>query len=256
MVIGADGKFSKLRELLGITTHAVNYQQTALVCTIHHSKPHQGLAQERFLARGPFAALPMQPPPTPPPQAGGARGGRSSLVWVEPAELAGHYLALDKDELAQEITERVGDYLGDIQVQGELFSYPLSLSLAESFSEGRVALIGDAAHAIHPIAGQGINLGFRDVAVLAELVERQHQAGGDIAAKQVMAEYARWRRLDTLAMASATDGLNRLFSNTILPIKIARGLGLFAVSHMPPLKRIFMRHAMGTMGDLPVLMKA
>ena len=242
MVIGADGKFSKTRELAGIQVHTVKYKQTALVCTIEHAESHNGLAQERFLARGPFAVLPMQ-------------SNCSSLVWVEPEHLAGHYVELDKSELVQEIQERVGGYLGVINVKGDVFSYPLSLTLSEAFSAGRVALIGDAAHAIHPIAGQGINLGFRDVAVLAELIEKQHGLGLDIAGAEVMEAYGKWRRMDTFAMASATDGLNRLFSNSLLPVKLARGLGLFAVSKMPALKRVFMRNAMGTTGDLPTLMR-
>lgn len=255
LVVGADGKFSKTRELAGIAVHQARYQQTALVCTIGHEIGHQGLAQERFLPRGPFAVLPMQRPSASPAHVGGEGGGCSSLVWVEPEALAGHYLALDKHELAQEISERVGGYLGTIEVVGDVFSYPLGLSLAESFNAGHVALIGDAAHAIHPIAGQGINLGFRDVAVLAELIERQYLAELDIGAESVMADYARWRRLDTLAMAGVTDGLNRLFSNHILPVRLARGGGLFAVSKLPSLKKLFMRHAMGISGDLPALMR-
>lgn len=241
LLIGADSKFSKTRELAGIAVHETKYKQTAIVCTIKHEKPHHGLAQERFLPRGPFAVLPMQ-------------ANRSSLVWVEPAKFAGDYARLNPQDLVAEITQRVGDYLGNLEVEGDVFTYPLSLSLSESFTAGRTALIGDAAHAIHPIAGQGINLGFRDVAVLAELIEAQQVAGLDIAAPSVMAAYAKWRRSDTIAMAMATDGLNRLFSNKILPLSLARGLGLFAVSKLPSLKRQFMRHAMGVSGDLPVLM--
>lgn len=250
MVIGADGKFSRLRELAGIAVHQVNYPQTAIVCTISHTQPHNGLAQERFLPRGPFAVLPMQPVAESLAD-DHSKCQQSSLVWVEPTQLAKHYLSLDKVSLASEIASRTGDYLGDISVSGEVFSYPLALSLAESFSAGRVCLVGDAAHAIHPIAGQGINLGFRDVAVLAELIE-QH---GLDAPLRIAADYARWRRLDTLAMAGVTDTLNRLFSNNLAPVRLARGLGLYAVSKLPRLKKIFMRHAMGVSGDLPALMK-
>ena len=212
LAIGADGKFSKLRELAGIAVHKTDYKQTGIVCTIAHEQPHQGLAQERFLARGPFAVLPMQ-------------DNRSSLVWVEPEHLAKHYLELSEEDINQEIQERVGDYLGKISITGERFSYPLNLTLAEQFTASRMVLIGDAAHAIHPIAGQGINLGFRDVAVLAELIETQHKLGQDIAGAAVMDDYSKWRRLDTLAMAGVTDSLNRLFSTSLLPAKLARGLG-------------------------------
>ena len=242
LVVGSDSKFSKMRELAGIAVHEVDYKQTALVCTIEHEKPHQGLAQERFLARGPFAVLPMQE-------------NKSSLVWVEPADLAEHYIELSEADENQEIQERVGDYLGEVQILGRMFSYPLKLTLAENFAAERLALVGDAAHAIHPIAGQGINLGFRDVAVLAELIAGQQELGLDIGSDVMLEKYARWRRLDTTSMSTVTDSLNRLFSNSIMPVKLARGLGLFVVSNMPPLKRIFMKHAMGVIGDLPALMK-
>lgn len=242
LLIGAEGKHSKLRELAGLTTHKTDYAQTAIVCTIAHEKPHHGLAQERFLPRGPFAVLPMTEQ-------------RSSLVWVEPEAIAPHYLKLPKEELEQEITERIGDYLGQITLVGKVFSYPLGLSVANRFVAERLVLIGDAAHAIHPIAGQGINLGFRDVAVLHDILAHYKRAGDDIGSDAFGKEYARWRRLDTVTMAGVTDGLNRLFTNRSKLLKLARGLGFWGVSKTPPLKRFFMRHAMGTVGDLPVLMR-
>lgn len=242
LLIGADGKQSKIRKLAGIESVEWNYEQTAIVCTIAHEKPHEGLAQERFLPAGPFAVLPMT-------------GNRSSLVWVEPNDRVKIYLELSDDELAQEITERTGNYLGKIAIEGKRFGYPLSLMHAKAYVGHRLALIGDAAHAIHPIAGQGVNLGFRDVAVLAELLGEQHRKGLDIGNPEVLEHYQQWRRFDNTAMLAVTDGLNRLFSNNIAPVRLARDFGLWAVGKMPPLKRFFMRHAMGLEGDVPKLMK-
>lgn len=252
LLIGAEGKFSKLRELAGIQAHQTEYKQTAIVCTIAHTLPHDGVAQERFLARGPFAVLPMIPLRQ---ASGGQATHRSSLVWVEPSHLAPHYLTLPKEEMEQEITERVGMHLGEIRLAGKVFSYPLGLSVASRFTAERLVLIGDAAHAIHPIAGQGINLGFRDVAVLHDILARYRKSGFDIGGETVRKEYERWRRLDTLSMVAVTDGLTRLFSNRSGVLKLARGLGLYGVSNMMPLKKFFMRHAMGTVGDLPTLMR-
>lgn len=240
LLIGADGKHSVIRRLSGIGVTHWDYKQTAIVCTIAHEKSHNGLAQERFLPTGPFAVLPMQ-------------HNRSSLVWVEPDDRVDIYLQLPDEEFVQEIKERVGDYLGDIRVEGKRFSYPLSLMHAKTYVGKRLALIGDAAHGIHPIAGQGVNLGFRDIAVLAELIVEPFKLGMDIGAEDVLAHYQRWRRLDNVTMLAATDGMNRLFSNRVIPIQLARGFGLWAVGKMPPLKRFFMKHAMGLTGDQPIL---
>ncbi len=242
LLVGADGKQSKIRDLAGIKTMEWKYGQVAIVCTIRHELPHQGLAQERFLPAGPFAVLPMQ-------------DNRSSLVWVEPEDRVKLYLELPEQEFVQEIRERVGDYLGTIATDGARFSYPLSLMHARSYIGKRLALIGDAAHAIHPIAGQGVNLGFRDVAVLTELVRDKLRLGLDIGSDDVLSHYQRWRRFDNTAMLAVTDGLNRLFSNNILPVRLARDLGLWTVSKLPPLKRFFMRDAMGLTGDLPEIMR-
>ena len=238
LVLAADGKFSTLRELAGIGIVSHDYKQTAIVCTIAHEQPHDGLAQERFLSAGPFAVLPMT-------------GQRSSLVWVEPNDRVKLYLRLSKQECEQEITERVGEYLGNISIEGERFAYPLSFSHAKEYVGARLALIGDAAHSIHPIAGQGVNLGFRDVAVLEELIRKQAASGLDIGAPELLSHYQRWRRFDNVSMLAVTDGLNHLFCSSLFPIKAARGLGLWGVNRLPGLKKFLMKHAMGLVGDLP-----
>lgn len=242
LLVVADGKFSATRAKLGIKALTVPYGQTAIVCTIAHSLPHNGLALERFLPIGPFAALPM-------------RDNRSSLVWTESTERAPQMLTLDDADFCAEIQRRVGGYLGDISLAGPRFSYPLTLVHAESYTAHRAALIGDAAHGIHPIAGQGVNLGFRDVAVLAEVVTEAQRLGLDIGFDTTLAAYSQWRALDAMSMVAVTDALTRLFSNDVFPLNIARRTGLAAVGKLPPLKRFFMRHAMGLEGDLPRLMR-
>jgi 2-octaprenyl-6-methoxyphenol hydroxylase len=242
LLVGADGKHSSLRKKSGIGAVEWTYAQTAIVCTIAHELPHHGLAQERFLPIGPFAVLPMT-------------GNRSSLVWVEPNDRVGIYLDLPEEEFVQEITERVGNYLGKIRADGPRFSYPLSLMHAKTYVGKRLALIGDAAHAVHPLAGQGVNLGFRDVAVLSELIADRMALGQDIGSDEMLSHYQRWRRFDNVTMLTVTDTLNRLFSNDFIPVKLARGLGLWVVGHLPPLKRFFMKQAVGLAGDIPALMR-
>jgi len=232
LLVGAEGRHSAVRDMAGIGLTQWEYKQTAIVCTIAHDKPHHGLAQERFLAAGPFAVLPMTQ-------------GRSSLVWVEPTERAGLYMELPDEEFVQEITERVGDYLGTLSLCSERFTYPLSLLHAKHYTAARVALVGDAAHGMHPIAGQGVNLGFRDVDDLAGMLVEQHVIGRDLGNEALLARYGRLRRLDNVTMLAVTDGLNRLFSTDLLPVQLARDLGLWAVGKMPGIKRILMRHAMG-----------
>jgi 2-octaprenyl-6-methoxyphenol hydroxylase len=247
LLVGAEGRQSSVRSQAGIGVTEWKYKQTAIVCTIHHTEPHHGLAQERFLPAGPFAVLPMTR----------LENGlyRSSLVWVEPDDRVQLYLELPDEELVQEISERVGDYLGEISVSGQRFCYPLSLMHAKSYISERLALIGDAAHGMHPIAGQGVNLGFRDVGVLSQLLIERFEAGFDIANQEVLVHYQRWRRFDTVAMLAATDGLNRLFCNPLVPVKLLRGVGLWTVGKIPKLKDFFMRDAMGMLGDLPKIIK-
>jgi 2-octaprenyl-6-methoxyphenol hydroxylase len=240
LVAAADGKDSPLRQAAGIRTVEWRYQQTGIVTTVAHERPHAGIAIEHFLPAGPFAILPMT-------------GNRSSIVWTEDAALAPRILKLPDAEFAVELAARFGDFLGAIEPVGPRWSYPLSLMQAETYIARRLVLIGEAAHVIHPIAGQGLNVGIRDCAALAETIIDARRLGLDIGDPSVLERYQRWRRLDAVMLAGVTDGLNRLFSNTIAPVKLARDLGLAAVNRMPPLKRLLMQHAMGTLGDRPRL---
>lgn len=244
LVVGCDGKRSLVRREAGIRTFEHRYGQTGIVATVRHEKPHGGVAHERFLPAGPFAMLPL-------PDQDGAH--RSSIVWTERNDLAPAMMALDDAGFAAEMTRRFGDWHGRLEVEGRRFAYPLEIVQASSYVAPRVALAGDAAHAIHPIAGQGLNLGLRDVAALAECVVDAARLGLDIGAIDVLERYQRWRRVDNMSLLAVTDVLNRLFSNDIAPIRIARDLGLAAVDRIAPLKHLFMRHAMGVVGDLPRL---
>lgn len=246
LAVAAEGRDSKLRELAGIGLTGWSYPQTAIVATIGHARPHDGIAHERFLPAGPFAILPL-------PDEAGAH--RSSLVWTERADAAAGYLALNDARFLAEIAERVGGFLGELSLIGPRFSHPLGLQFAARYGKGRLVLAGDAAHGIHPIAGQGLNLGLRDVAALTEIIVDARDLGLDLAHPEGLARYERWRRADNLMMAGVTDVLNRLFSNDIAPVRLARDLGLAAVNRIAPLKKFFMRHAMGTVGDLPRLMR-
>ncbi len=241
LAVGAEGRNSPSREAAGIRLISWSYHQTGIVCTVAHERPHRGIAHEHFLPAGPFAILPMT-------------GNRSSLVWTEREKLAPAIMALDDAGFMAELESRFGDFLGDLEVVGPRWSYPLSLQQAASFTAPRLALIGDAAHGMHPIAGQGLNLGLRDVAALAEVVVEAARLGLDLGGADVLNRYQRWRRFDTVSLLAVTDVLNRLFSNDIPPIKLARDLGLAAVDKMPPLKKLFMSHARGTVGRLPRLL--
>ena len=246
LAVSAEGRGAKLREMAKIPLTGWSYAQTAIVATIGHDRPHDGIAHERFLPAGPFAILPL-------PDDNGVH--RSSLVWTEHADTAADYLALSDDAFVAEIAERVGGFLGDLSLIGPRFSYPLGLQFAARYTDGRLVLAGDAAHGIHPIAGQGLNLGYRDVAALTEIIVDAKALGVDLAHPEGMARYQRWRRADNLLMAGVTDVLNRLFSNDIAPVRMARDVGLGIVNRIPPLKKLLMRHAMGTVGDLPRLMR-
>ena len=242
LLAAADGRGSPLRDLAGIGLTRWNYQQTGIVATVAHAEPHRGRAFERFFATGPLAMLPMQ-------------GNRSSIVWAADDRLARGLIALDDHEFIAELADRFGDRYGVLELAGPRWHYPLSMVQARRYTERRLVLVGDAARAIHPIAGQGWNLALRDVAALAELVVDARRLGLDPGGSYVLERYERWRRFDSLALIGITDGLNRLFANDLLPLRLARELGLGAVERIPPLKRFFMRHAMGLLGDLPRLMR-
>ena len=246
LIVSAEGRGSKLREWAGIAVTGWKYSQTAIVATIAHERPHDGIAHEHFLPAGPFAILPLRDD---------GEKHRSSLVWTERADTAAQYMALPNDAFLMEIIDRVGGFLGELALVGPWFSHPLGMQFAARYSAGRMVLVGDAAHGIHPIAGQGLNLGLRDVAALTEIVVDSKQLGLDAAHPEGIARYERWRRSDNLLMAAVTDVLNRLFSNDIGPIRLGRDIGLAAVNRAPPLKRVFMRQAMGTVGDLPRLLR-
>ncbi len=246
LAVAADGRNSPIRVSAGIGATEWSYPQAGIAGTVAHEKPHSGVAHEHFLPAGPFAMLPMV-------DDGGLH--RSSIVWTERRELVPAMMALDDAAFAAEIERRFGRSLGRLRPIGGRFAHPLTLVHARRYIDHRLALVGDAAHAIHPIAGQGLNLGLRDVAALGEAIIDAHRLGLDIGDALVLERYQSWRRFDNLVLSAVTDGLNRLFSNDIAPVRLARDLGLAAVNVMPPLKRLFMRHAMGLVGDLPRLMR-
>ncbi|BCX17200.1 MAG: 2-octaprenyl-3-methyl-6-methoxy-1,4-benzoquinol hydroxylase [Geminicoccaceae bacterium] len=238
-----EGRLSPTRELLGIGDRRFDYRQLAIVCTLRHERPHRGRAVERFFPDGPFAILPM-------------RGRRSSIVWALEAEKAAAVRALDDRAFAAEVEERFGDLLGGIEIEGPRFYFPLVLVESERITAPRVALVGDAARGIHPIAGQGWNLALRDVAALAEVVEERLRLGLDPGDASALDRYAAWRSFDGLALVSICHGIERLFSNDVGPLKLLRNLGLGLVERLPPAKRFFMRHAMGLVGELPRSMRS
>ena len=242
LLVGADGARSKIREQAGIATHGWNYDQSAIVTTVAHEREHNGRAEEHFLPAGPFAILPLT-------------GKRSSIVWTETAREAERIIALPDDEFHAELEKRFGLQLGDIAVVGPRRAFPLGLFTARTFIAERLALVGDAAHIIHPIAGQGLNMGLRDVAALAEAIADAARLGLDIGETQVLERYQRWRRFDTMTMGVATDGLNRLFSNSSDVLRLMRDVGLGVVERIPALKRVFIREAAGFTGDVPKLLR-
>jgi len=247
LVASAEGRFGTLREAAGIGARAWSYDQIAIVLVAHHERPHRGVAQEKFLPGGPFAILPMQD--------GAAGEYRSSIVWTERAPIAKRLLELDARRFDAEFARRFGDFLGHVEPVGRRWSYPLGLVHAERYVDERMVLVGDAAHGIHPIAGQGYNLGVRDIAALVEVLVDAKRLGLDIGAADTLERYARWRRADNFTMVAATDLLNRLFSNDIKPLRLVRDVGLATVNRVPPLRKFFVRHAMGLGGDLPKLIR-
>jgi 2-octaprenyl-6-methoxyphenol hydroxylase len=242
LLVAADGARSRLRECAGIATHGWSYGQSAIVTTVAHERDHHGRAEEHFLPAGPFAILPL-------------RHNRCSIVWTEESEEAQRIVALPNGEFHAELEQRFGLRLGDISVVGGRRIHPIGLWVARRFIADRLALVGDAAHVIHPIAGQGLNLGLRDVAALAETVVDAARLGLDPGDAAVLERYQRWRRFDTITMSISTDVLNRLFSNQSDMLRLARDIGLGIVDRLPALKRLFIREAAGLIGEVPKLMR-
>lgn len=248
LVAVCEGRASPTRDAAGIKITKWDYKQAGIVCTVEHERPHDFCAQEHFLPSGPFAILPL-------PGTAEKPGCRSSIVWTERADLWPLMMELDDDAFLEELQLRFGDFLGEVEVVGPRFAYPLSLQYAERYTDPRLVLVADSAHGMHPIAGQGLNMGLRDVAALAEVLVDAKAGGSDIGSLLALEAYERWRNFDNALMLAVTDALVKLFSNDIEPVRVARDLGLAAVDQMPDLKRFFMRHAMGTVGDLPKLMR-
>ncbi len=242
LLVGADGARSKLRERAGIVTHGWDYNQSGIVVTVSHERDHQGRAEEHFLPAGPFASLPLT-------------GKRSSLVWTETRAEAARIIALEPDEFHRELEQRFGLHLGEVKALDKPRAFPLSYFVARSFIGERLALIGDAAHVIHPIAGQGLNMGLKDVAALAEVVVDAARLGIDFGQTDVLESYQRWRRFDTMAMGVATNSLNFLFSNKSTLLRTVRDIGLGLVDRAPPLKNMFIRQAAGLSGEVPRLLR-
>jgi 2-octaprenyl-6-methoxyphenol hydroxylase len=240
VIIAADGAMSALRAMAGIGVISHDYKQSGIVTTIAHELPHEGVAYEHFLPAGPFASLPLT-------------GNRSSLVWTESSEEAARLKSLPLDEVAGLIETAMGSSLGKVTVEEDLQSFPLRLQLAREFVAPRLALIGDAAHVIHPLAGQGLNLGLKDVAALAETLVDAMRLGLDHGAPDVLARYQQWRRFDTALMAAVTDNLNRLFSNDVAPVRAVRDVGLGLVDRMAPVKDALIARAAGLESNGPRL---
>jgi 2-octaprenyl-6-methoxyphenol hydroxylase len=242
LLVAADGARSTIRQAAKIATHGWDYGQSAIVINVAHERDHGGRAEEHFLPSGPFAILPL-------------KGRRSSIVWTERAKEAERIIALPDDAFHAELEQRFKLNLGALNVIGARRAHPLGFFVARSFIAERIALVGDAAHVIHPIAGQGLNMGLKDVAALAEVLVESARLGLDPGAADVLERYQRWRRFDTMAMGLATDGLNRLFSNRSDVLRLARDVGLGMVDRLPGLKRLFIREAAGLVGEVPKLLR-
>ena len=242
VLIGCDGRASGTALRAGLSRIGWDYGQTALVCALNHEHPHHGVAHQFFMPAGPLAILPLT-------------GNRSSIVWSEKSETAARINDLPDAAYLDVLRPRFGDFLGEISLAGARFTYPLSLSLVHELIADRVALVGDAAHGIHPIAGQGLNAGLRDIAALAEVFADATRRGEDIGSSLVLARYQQWRRFDNTALALATDTFNRLFSNDHPILRATRDLGMGIVGRIPALRRGFIREAAGLTGDLPRLLR-
>nr|WP_315053956.1 UbiH/UbiF/VisC/COQ6 family ubiquinone biosynthesis hydroxylase [uncultured Brevundimonas sp.] len=242
LVVGAEGRGSRVRSAAGIDTIGWGYGQSGVVATVRLARDHGNVAHEYFLPGGPFAILPLT-------------DQRASLVWTETTRRAEALRDASDEAFHAHLLRRFGDFLGDVAVEGPRFVYPLSLSLAERLHAPRIALIGDAAHGVHPVAGQGLNMGLKDAAALAEVLTDAARLGEDIGSETVLERYARWRRFDNAALAVGFDAFVRLFSNDLAPVRLLRDLGMAAVNRIAPLRRAFMHEAGGAIGDLPRLLK-
>jgi 2-octaprenyl-6-methoxyphenol hydroxylase len=242
LLLVADGRYSTLRDVVGIKARKFDYHQHAIVCTVTHAKPHHNQAVEWFFPVGPLAILPMQ------------GGYRSCIVWTEEDAMAAHLVALDEQEFIEELQRKCESITGAITLEGSRYSYPLNLFQAESYTTNRCILIGDSAHAIHPIAGQGVNLGYRDVAVLTELLVDAKRLGQDIGGSVLLTHYQQWRSFDATSMIAVTDGFNRLFSNNSPMIRHVRRAGMALFNRTEPVKSFFIETAMGMKGDLPKML--
>ncbi len=242
LVVGADGKGSRIRRQAGIATFGWDYRQVGVVATLAHERDHQGVAYEHFLPSGPFAILPLT-------------GRRASLVWTEKAGPGAALAAASEAVFEAHLRRRFGRFLGDVALAGPRFAYPLALQLAERLTAPRVALLGDAAHAVHPIAGQGLNMGLKDAAALSEVLIEGLRLGEDIGSATVLGRYERWRRLDNIGVALATDVFTRLYSSDMTVLRWARDAAMAAVNALSPARRLLMREASGAFGDLPRLLR-
>jgi len=242
LLVGADGRGSFVRRMAGIGVTSWPCHQSAIVTTVAHELPHDGIAHELFLPAGPFAILPLT-------------GNRASIVWTETPRAAAAAMALDDEQFAAELARRFGDFLGEVKPCAPRWCYPLSFQHAKTYTADRLVLIGDAAHGIHPIAGQGFNMGLRDAAALADILVQARAEGRDLGSTLTLDTFEDWRKFDNIVLTHACDVFNRLFSNNIGPLKHARRLGLSAVDKLPPLRQFFMKEASGQVGDLPPLLR-
>lgn len=242
LAISADGRKSNFAKKAGISYAGWKYSQTSLVCALEHEKPHKAIAYQHFMPPGPLAILPLT-------------GNRCSIVWTETSENSSAIAKLEDHAYLEVLRSRFGDFLGEIKLIGKRFSYPLEMSIAKSLVADRVALVGDAAHGMHPIAGQGLNAGLRDIAALSQTIKEARERGEEFATVSVLSRYQEWRRFDATALSLTLDGINNLFSNNIQFLKSARRVGIGVVNKLPSLKRSLMREAAGLSGKLPDLMR-
>lgn len=242
LLVSAEGRKSRLREQFNIKTSALNYGQSAIVLTVKCEKSHQNIAYEHFLPNGPFAILPMTQ-------------NRVCIVWTESHQKAEALMAMNEDEMMVHFNLRFGTFLGEVHLAGPRFIYPLGLMIAEQVTKNRLVLIGDSAHGIHPIAGQGLNLGLKDVAALSQTLVEAAKRGEDIGSSLVLERYASWRRFDTVSTSLIMDGFVRVFSNSHPALRMARGLGMSLINRLSPIKNILMQDAGAAFGNIPNSLK-